>query len=348
MSQISVVIGAGIVGLHAARLLRERGDEVYVLDQAPTLAEHASGRNSGVIHAGIFYPPGSFKETACIRGNRLTYEWLEKLKVPYRGCGKWVVPEDGQENQLDPFFEEIRRLPIPPPQRISRAELQSREPSLRPSEAIFIPSTGIVDAAGYVKALSAWLEEKGASIILNCRVTEAADNRLATSRGEIPFDLCVNAAGLWADEVARLAAMNNYEIRPCRGDYYLLNQQPVSRPVYHPPSLHPLGLGIHLTPTLDGQTLLGPNSFFIQEKGDYSHQSSPEAFEKAVRFYLHALGDFRISLAYSGNRPKLYRRNEPIGEFVIEKKANWIHLLGIESPGLTAAPALAEEAMKLL
>jgi L-2-hydroxyglutarate oxidase LhgO len=344
----SVVVGAGIVGLHLAAVLKERGDDVYVLDQEPYLAEQTSGRNSGVIHAGIFYELGSFKEKVCIEGNRLTYEWLRRLNVSHRSCGKWVVPEEGQEDQLEPFFERISQLPIPKPSRLSRRQLSEQEPALRPSEAILIPSTGILDAAGYVKAMARYLEEKGVQVILNCKVLEIGESVLKTTRGEIPFDLAVNSAGLFADELAKSAGLEDYEIKPCRGDYFLLNRQPVSRPVYHLPYKGAHGLGVHLTPTLDGQTLLGPNAFFIDEKKDYRHRSDREAFEKSVRFYLPALEDYRITEAYSGNRPKLYRNGKAVGEFVIEKRKNWIHLLGIESPGLTSAPALAREIETLL
>lgn len=338
-----VVVGAGIVGLHVARAFQEKGHELFVLDQAPYLAEHTSGRNSGVIHAGISYRTGTLKERFCIEGNQKTHEWVGRLNVLHRSCGKWVVPEIGQENELDTFFERIQALSIPTPERVSKSELERREPALRPSEAIFVPSTGIVDAAGYVKSLAAFLEGRGVQIVLNCHVNEVREGSLETSRGEIEFDLAVNAAGLQADEVARMADLSNYAIRPCRGDYYLLNKQPVSRPVYHLPYKGAAGLGVHLTPTLDGQTLLGPNAFYIEEKLDYRHRSPPEAFEKAVRFYLPDLKGFRISEGYSGNRPKLYREGKLVEDFVIEKKGDWIHLLGIESPGLTAAPALAEE-----
>lgn len=343
-----VVIGAGIVGLHVAHALHQRGDEVFVLDQAPHLAEHTSGRNSGVIHSGIFYRPGSFKEKVCIEGNRFTYEWLERLRVPHRRTGKWVVPEQGQEGDLGPFYEKISRLPIERPERVSAAELKKREPSLRESEAIFVPSTGIVDAAAYVNQLATYVQELGAQLVLNCQVRGINKGRLETNRGEIEFDLAVNSAGLYADEIARMAGLTGYEIRPCRGDYYLLNQQPVPRPVYHLPYRGAAGLGIHLTPTLDGQTLLGPNAFFIGEKTDYRHASPPTPFEEGVRFYLPGLTAFRIQEGYSGNRPKLYKDNEPLGEFLIEARENWVHLLGIESPGLTSAPALALEVSRLI
>lgn len=343
-----VVIGAGIVGLHTARALREKGHDVFVLEKEPFLAEHTSGRNSGVIHAGVFYSPGSFKETACIEGNRKTYEWVQKLEVPFRPCGKWVVPENHTEEDLEIFFEKIRALPVPPPQKVSKAELREREPALRPSSAIFVPSTGLVDAAGYVKALARYLEINGVSVILNCEVTGIEKNRLETTRGPIDFDGCVNAAGLNADRIARMAGFNDYEVKPCRGDYYVLNQKTVTRPVYHLPYKDSPGLGIHLTPTLDGQVLLGPNAFFIEEKENYRHRSSREMFEKAARFYLPDLGSLNLSVGYSGNRPKLYRRGEPEKDFVIKKDGNVLHLLGIESPGLTAAPFLAEKAATLV
>lgn len=345
---ISIVIGAGIVGLHVARVLRERGHDVYVLEREPYLAEHTSGRNSGVIHSGVFYQPDSFKEKICIEGNLLTYEWLKKLNVPHAPCGKWIVPEEGQENEMEAFYQRIKKLPIPFPERVSARQLQEKEPALRPSEAIFIPSTGILDAAAYVKALANHMTRLGVEIVMNCLVMGLKNNVLETSKGDIPFDLVINAAGLDADKLAVMSGMVEYSIRPCRGDYFVLNKQPVMRPVYHLPYRGAHGLGVHLTPTLDGQTLLGPNAFFIDEKADYQHRSSPEAFEKAVRFYLPHLKKFHICASYSGNRPKLYKHGEPTSEFVIEMRQNWIHLLGIESPGLTAAPALAHHISSLV
>ncbi len=345
---LTVIIGAGIVGLHTAQVLAENGHEVYVLDEAPYLAEHTSGRNSGVIHSGIFYTTDSFKEKVCIEGNSKTYEWVKKLDVPFNPCGKWVVPEVGQENEIDSFFEKIIKLPIPQPKRFTASQLARTEPALRKSDALFVPSTGIVDAAAYVKKLSQYLEEKGVSVILNCKVTAVKDNVLSTTRGDINYDFGINSAGLFCDEIAENCGLKNYSIRPCRGDYYLLNKNIIQKPVYHLPYIGAHGLGIHLTPTMDQQILLGPNAFFIDEKKDYAHHSRVEPFEKAVRFYLPTLKSFELHPAYSGNRPKLYLDEKPLAEFVIKKEKNWIHYLGIESPGLTSAPVLAEEIKKLI
>lgn len=342
-----VVIGAGIVGLHAARVMREAGHEVFVLEMEPYLGEHTSGRNSGVIHSGVFYKTGSFKEKICIEGNRLTYEWLKKLQVPHRECGKWIVPEEGQENDLEPFFDRIRCLPIPKPLLKSADEVEQAEPHLRRTRAILVPSTGILNAATYLKKLAHYLELAGVSVILNCRITEVKQHTLVTTRGDMDFDLAINSAGLFCDDIARMAGLTQYTIKPCRGDYYVINKSPIQRPVYHLPYQGAHGLGVHLTPTVEGDLLIGPNAFFIDEKSDYRPHSDVAIYESSVKFYLPKWSYTGISLAYSGNRPKLYMDGEAHAEFKIISEANWIHLLGIESPGLTSAPALAEH-LKLL
>lgn len=342
-----VVVGAGIVGLHAAQALLLKGHEVFILEKENYLAEHVSGRNSGVIHSGIFYETGSFKESACIEGNALTYEWVKKLGVDHRPCGKWVLSEDGQDEALDAFFERIAKLPIPAPRLAGPGDLQREEPALRPARAIFIPSTGILDAAGYVKALARHVESRGATLILNCEISEIGPGFLGTTRGKIDFDGAINAAGLFADEIAARAGVTDYEIRPCRGDYYVLNSQPVSRPVYHLPVPGAHGLGVHLTPTLDGRTLLGPNAYFIENKTDYVHRSPQGDYLRALR---HDVPGIQAELmpAYSGNRPKLFFQGTPLSKFTLVKREAWVHVLGTESPGLTAAPVLGREIVKLL
>ncbi|OVE81630.1 hypothetical protein BVY03_03240 [bacterium K02(2017)] len=344
----SVIIGAGIVGLHMAEILRLKGHDVYVLDAAPYLGEHTSGRNSGVIHAGIFYKTGSFKEQVCIEGNRLTYEWLKTLKVNHKACGKWVIPEDGQEDELEPFFDKLKALPIPEVKLLEAEQVKKIEPHLRPTRAILVSSTGIVDAAQYIKNFAVYLENKGVQILLNCKVEGIKDNLLQTTRGEIPFELAINAAGLFCDEIAQLTGLKDYSIKPCRGDYFVMNKNPITKPVYHLPYKDAKGLGVHLTPTTDDQTIIGPNAFFIDNKTDYDPKSDIEVYKNSIKYYLPDLEIPNLTAGYAGNRPKLYKNNEPLPEFTILQKQNWVHLLGIESPGLTAAPALAKQVEKLI
>lgn len=344
----AVVIGAGIVGLHVAACLQDRGWSVLVLDAAPYLAEHTSGRNSGVIHSGVFYQSGSLKEKTCLEGNQLTYEWLQKLEVPYLASGKWVVPEPGQEGELLPFYERLLQMKIAGVQLFEKSEMQKQEPALCCSDAVLIPTTGVLDAAAYVKAMSHYVQERGADVVLQCKVKSFSGNSLETTRGPIEYDLCVNSAGLNADEMAEMAGLSGYTIRPCRGDYYILPDRPVKRPVYHLPYQGAQGLGIHLTTTVDGSTLFGPNAFMIEKKDDYAHHSDRTAYEQALLHYLPGLDAGRLRPAYSGNRPKLFYRGQAMRDFVIQKQGDVIHLLGIESPGLTASPALARAVVDMI
>lgn len=343
----TVVIGGGIVGLHLAAAFADRG-EVYLLEKEDFLGHHSSGRNSGVIHAGIFYKTGSFKEAICIEGNARTYEWAEKLNVPHLRCGKWVVPEEDQEADLEPFFEKICALPIPRPRIVSAAELKTLEPLLRPSPAILVPSTGMIDASEYIRAMVRHVESQGVMIVNPCQVTGVTGNLLQTSRGEIPFDLAINSAGLQADEIATMASLSGYTIKPCRGDYYCIPKSPISKPVYHLPYKDAHGLGVHLTVSVAGELLMGPNAYFIDKKEDYAHRSDPASYEHAVKYFLPNWDHPPLQPSYAGNRSKLYKDGQPLPEFTIVKNNGWIHLLGIESPGLTSAPALARHVREMV
>ena len=158
----------------------------------------------------------------------------------------------------------------------------------------------------------------------------------------------INTAGLWSAHVAKLSGLIDFEIRPCRGDYYQYGSLPISKPVYHPPNPSGLGLGIHLTPTLDGQLLLGPNAYFIKDLDNYAQGSLPDDYLATLKDHLPDLPHDRIQAAYSGNRPKLFFKGKPLTDFCFVQEGRWIHALGIESPGLTAAPAIARHIWALM
>jgi glycerol-3-phosphate dehydrogenase len=185
-------------------------------------------------------------------------------------------------------------------------------------------------------------------------VTAVYDTEIVTTRGPIPYDLAVNCAGLWCDDVAKMTGITDYTIRPCRGDYYAVNKKLFDRPIYHLPLKESHGLGLHVTPTMDGQTLIGPNDFFIEDKWDYKHKSNEKDFADSLNYYLKFVtspnggevdsrrltGEGGLMVSQSGNRPKLFKNGQPVNDFTFIKNKNWIHCLGIESPGLTAAPAV--------
>ncbi|HLD44383.1 MAG TPA: FAD-dependent oxidoreductase, partial [bacterium] len=311
----TLIIGAGIVGLHVAQALHQKGHEVFVLEESPYLAEHTSGRNSGVAHTGIYYETGSLKEKLCCEGNQLTHEWLRKLKVTHLECGKWVIANPGHEDELEIFYKRISPLPIPQPVLKTAAQIKSEEPNLRPTPAIFVPSAFVMDAAGYVKALANFVATLGVQIIQPCRVTGVQDNTLSTTRGPIQFDLAINCAGLFCDDIAKMTGITNYQIKPCRGDYYVASKQLTHRPVYHLPQKGDHALGIHFTPTVDGQTLIGPNAFFIDDKTDYHHRSEVTPFMTALAEDLPGCEKINLTKGFSGNRPRLFKEGKPVTDF---------------------------------
>ena len=203
--------------------------------------------------------------------------------------------------------------------------------------------------AGYMRTMERILQEKGVTIVKKCKVLAVAeDNTLTTTRGEMKAELMVNATGLHSDELASMCGVEGYEIVPHKGDYYNTTENVIQGLVYPVPDSS-LSSGIHLTRTLDRETLLGPSLSKVEEKEDYDIKTPRHEFEEGTRKIIPDIDIQRIYPGYSGNRPKVYYRGQLQTDFVIEKQGqNRVHLLGIESPGLTAAPAIAEYVVQLL
>ncbi len=232
MSKRVAIIGGGIVGLHISIAFKMKGWDVYVIEKEPFVGHHTSTRNSGVIHAGLYYEEGSLKEQFCINGNPHTFEWLKILNVDFKATGKWIIPGLNQDQaDLLAFYERIKKLPIQGLRYIDPDQLQLEEPSLKRTPALFVPTTGVMDAAGYVKALARFAENEGVNLLTSCDLKEVSDSLISTSRGPLEADLYINSAGLWAAQMAKMAGLADYEIRPCRGDYYLIAKSPIAKPV---------------------------------------------------------------------------------------------------------------------
>jgi L-2-hydroxyglutarate oxidase LhgO len=345
-----VVIGGGIVGSHIAYLFAKSGDEVFLLEKEKALGEHTSTRNSGVIHAGIYYPKDSLKAKLCVRGRHLTYEFLRKHGIQHKKCGKIIVALLNEELEA---LEDLKRRGdengVENLRIIEGNEIQKIEPRVKCLLALHSPETGILDMAGYMKTMERVLNLAGVHIVKQCKVLSINEhNRLETNRGEIETELLINSAGLHSDTVAKMCGLDGYEIKPIKGDYYNTTEAIVNGLVYPVPD-SPHSLGIHLTKTLGEETLIGPSATACSDKEDYKIHTSKEEFEKGI---LSMIPDFdvkKIYPGYSGNRPKVYYQGELQMDFIIkEQKGGRIHLLGIESPGLTAAPAIAEFVLKMV
>jgi glycerol-3-phosphate dehydrogenase len=360
-----VIIGGGVVGCAIARELSATVSDIFLLEQLPKLGMATSTRNSGVIHSGIYYPPGSLKARLCVAGNRLTKEFCERHQVPHRNCGKLVVAShDSEIGELQKLEANGRANGVEGLRMVDRERIRELEPHVAAIAALEVPSTGIVLAEDLVKAYARIAVEQGASILNDARVVrleprgdsvevtvEVGDpsepDRL--TRETIEARCVINAAGLYSDEVAALLGDTSYKIYPVRGEYAEVIRSRahlVNALVYPLPHADGLSLGVHFTRTLWGTVLVGPTARYVAEKTDYESDRLPlEEFWKSGLTLLPELKLEDLRLAYSGLRPKLVPPSgHGIADFVIARDpgcSRTIHLVGIESPGLTAAPAIA-------
>lgn len=355
MDQVEVaVIGAGVVGLAVARTLAERGHEVIIVEQANAFGTGISSRNSEVIHAGLYYPAGSLKARLCVRGKALLYDYCAARGIGHSRCGKLVVAtREADLPRLAQLAASGAANGVDDLRLLAPAEARRLEPALQAAGALLSPSSGIVDSHALMTSLLGDAERHGASLALASPVT--AGERLAKGwrlRIGDEFDLgaqrVVNAAGLFAGQVAHRLGAPAPALRFARGHYCSLpGRAPFQRLIYPLPVDG--GLGVHLTLDLGGQARFGPDVQWLPDTDpaalDYAVDAAlAPRFEAEVRSYWPGLPHGALQPAYSGVRPKLSGPGEPAADFVIDRdQPGLIQLLGIESPGLTAALALAEE-----
>jgi L-2-hydroxyglutarate oxidase LhgO len=364
MDQVDcVVVGAGVVGLAVARSLALSGREVLVMEAADAIGTGTSSRNSEVIHAGIYYQPGSLKSRLCVHGNTLMYAYCEAHGVAYRRCGKLIVATTAyQLAQLQEIAANARRNGVPDLVMLDGAQASSLEPELVCQAAILSPSTGIVDSHGLMLALQADLEQAGGVVVLRCplalaNVTKNAIELEANDGTKLRCNVLINAAGLWAPDLARrfvgFAQVQIPSTFYAKGNYFsLTGRTPFSHLIYPVPET--AGLGVHLTLDLGGQARFGPDVQWVSNGDDYSVDSTRgDAFYKEVRNYWPGLPDGALMPAYAGIRPKISGPNEPAVDFLIQGpqdhgQPGLVNLFGIESPGLTSALAIGQEVLGYL
>lgn len=366
-----VIVGGGVVGCAIARVLSARWSDVFVLEALPKIGLATSTRNSGVIHSGIYYPPGSLKAKLCVRGNQLTYEFCAAHGVPYRNCGKLVVAASAEEvNQLAALMQNGCANGVEGLRLIERDEIREREPHVAATHALLVPSTGILSAEDLVKGYARIATDRGANIVTNAKVERleplAGGIRVHSEAGEIETRCLINSAGLFADEVAGLlgSKMAEHKIYPVRGEYCELvraRQDWVRGLVYPVPHHLRMSLGVHLVKTVWGNVLLGPTAHYVDDKNDYERNREPvEDFAEAAKQLLPELTLADLVQSYTGIRPKLAPPPGAAGgsasanamtDFLIQRDPEFpqvVQLIGIESPGLTSAPAIAELVEKMV
>jgi len=354
----TVVVGAGVVGLAAARALALRGHDVIVIERHSRVGEETSSRNSGVIHSGIYYPSGSLKARLCVRGRAMLYQYCMTRDIPHRRCGKLIVAQERQVSRLRALMEAGLRNGVSDLQWLDADEAREFEPEVRCSSAIWSPSTGILDVHGYMDALQADIDSFGGVVVFDTELESAAAVKggfeLATrSGGESSVVRCrhlINAAGLSAPLLAsRISGYPKTLLRTAfyaKGNYFSCRgPSPFRHLVYPLPS--EAGLGVHATLDLSGRTRFGPDVEWVSEFTYDVDQTRCASFYSAIREYWPGLPDDALQADYAGIRSKIAGPGAPAADFVVEGSdthsvPGFVNLLGIESPGLTSALAMGE------
>ncbi len=365
MTELDVtVIGGGIVGCAVAAEAARRSGAVVLLEKEARLGAGVTARNSEVAHGGMYYPAGSLKAHACVRGRRLLREFCAAAGVGWRECGKLIVAVDPrEESELERLLAQGRENGVEDLRLVGRAELARLEPDVRAVAALWSPRTSVLDAEGAAKAYGRLAAERGAQVLTGAEVTALAPAagvwQVTARRGAETWThvsrRVVNCAGLHSDAVAALAGLDvdAAGLRLCwsKGNYFALAARHagrVARLVYPVPPADGSSLGVHLCLDLSGRMRLGPDVEPLPVPRE-DHAVDPvrrDAFFAGASRFLPFLAPDDLTPDWAGVRPRLARAREGFADFALRSEtgelAGLVNLIGIESPGLTAAPALAE------
>ena len=356
-----IIIGGGVVGSAIAREMTHYKLSVAVLEKESDVCTQTSGRNTGMLHAGFLYKTGSLKAQCAVEGNAEFDQVARELDVPFKRTGKLIVgfTEEHRERLLT-MIERGKANGVPGMELIDRARMDEIDPSAGGNFAIFCPSSGILDPFTYTVALAENAVNNGARYHLYTEVTgaerlEGGRHLLHTSKGDFACRWVINSAGLNSAKISEMLGIPGYVIQPIKGEYFVLDKKAgafAKIPVYPAPTVRNT-FDTHATPTVDGNVLVGPNSFAVEDGEDYSvSQSGMDGLqESGARMFKHMKRDYYIR-TFAGARPK---RIDPatgeIQDFLIECRdevPGFVNLVGIESPGLTSALPIARRVVKMI
>lgn len=363
----AIVIGAGVVGLAVARALAIQGQEVLALETEAAIGTGTSSRNSEVIHAGIYYPKDSLKALWCVKGRELLYKYCQERFIAHKRCGKLIVATQvHQLSQLDTILQKAQNNGVNDLQKLTAEQVKVIEPELFCLGALYSPSTGIIDSHGLMQALQADLENAGGMVVFGTKVqsiTPVNFNRqlvyeLLTHTGDLIYcKTVVNSAGHGA-----CGLQNSIKCYPphlletafyAKGNYFSCSKKAPFRHLIYPVP-EAAGLGVHLTLDLAGQAKFGPDVEWVDSASQLQVNEARLAdFYTQVRHYWPSLPDGALQASYAGIRPKINSENETAKDFVLQGPQQhyfkgMVHLLGIESPGLTSCLAIAEAVLEAL
>jgi len=362
------IVGAGVVGLAIAAELSKEYSDIVVIERNSSFGQEASSRNSEVIHAGIYYPKDSLKARMCVEGKQLLYEYCQQNNIGHKKLGKLIVAVDNNEaKDLEDLLRCGQGNGVDDLMLLSRKEIKKMESHIEALSAIYSPSTGILDSHGLMKSFIDESQSRNVQIAYatNLQVVEKHKQgykvTVKDERQEVFTFLTqvfVNCAGLNSDKISQKAGIDKkeYALKYCKGNYFRVHNNKarfLSRLVYPVPPKDGISLGIHSALDLAGGLRLGPDADYV-DKIDYTvDESKKEAFYQDTRRFLPFIELQDLSPDMAGIRAKLQGPREEFRDFLIKEESDnglkgFVNLIGIDSPGLTCAIAIAREVRSLI
>jgi L-2-hydroxyglutarate oxidase LhgO len=356
------IIGAGVVGLAVASELADGRKSIYIIEKDASHGRGISSRNSEVIHAGIYYPAGSLKARLCVEGRELLYDLCCRHGIPHKKIGKLIIATTESEmDQIEHLMKRALKNGVTAVSFMEQKQIHDMEPNIKAFGGLHSPDTGIISAHDLMDYYLYNAKAQNVEIVCGTEVVSIEQEkdgfRIGTvnslgERFDFTSERVVNASGLHADIIARMIG-KDYTHHYCKGDYFSIANVKngiVQRLVYPVPEKNHVGLGVHLTLDLSGRMKLGPDAAYIDRIEDYKVDAEKRNrfYEAAVKF-LPFIRREDVVPDMCGIRPKLQGPGEEFRDFVIsEDLPGFINLVGIESPGLTAAPAIAKYVKNLV